>query len=64
MQLEETINFACPFCGEENTSNVDLTGGNKQMLTLDCSICCRPIVLHVSVDSEGFVSYSAEQESY
>lgn len=46
---------SCPFCGESEEIYVDPGGGDHQTYTEDCSLCCRPRVVHVEpgpVDGE------------
>ena len=38
---------SCPFCGESEEIYVDLGGGEHQVYTEDCALCCRPRVVHV-----------------
>ena len=38
---------SCPFCGEAEEMYVDPGGGDAQVYTEDCSVCCRPRVVHV-----------------
>ena len=38
---------ACPFCGEVDELFVDLGGGETQVYTEDCAVCCRPRVVHI-----------------
>jgi hypothetical protein len=53
----------CPFCGEAEELYVDLGGGEHQTYTEDCSVCCRPRVVHVSPgDFPGEVSVWLERE--
>lgn len=61
--LEET-EVTCPYCWESIVLELDLSAGS-QTYTEDCSVCCRPIVVHlrVSDDGEGFeVEARAEDE--
>lgn len=45
---------ACPFCGEREAIYVDPGGGEHQVYTEDCALCCRPRVVHVEPgDVEG-----------
>jgi hypothetical protein len=37
----------CPFCGEAEELYVDPGGGDAQVYTEDCAVCCRPRVVHV-----------------
>jgi cysteine-rich CPXCG protein len=39
--------LSCPFCGEADEIYVDPGGGDAQVYTEDCSVCCRPRVVHV-----------------
>ena len=39
--------LTCPFCGEHDEIFVDPGGGDAQVYTEDCAVCCRPRVVHV-----------------
>ena len=39
--------LACPFCGEREDIHIDEGGGEHQVYTEDCAVCCRPRVVHV-----------------
>lgn len=39
--------LTCPFCGEHDEIFVDPGGGEAQVYTEDCAVCCRPRVVHV-----------------
>ncbi|MBP6672126.1 MAG: CPXCG motif-containing cysteine-rich protein [Bacteroidetes bacterium] len=53
--------FLCAFCGEENEVFVEPDGGDTQMLTEDCSVCCRPNVLRIRiVDQQIFIDSEFE----
>jgi Cysteine-rich CPXCG len=43
---------ACPFCGEAEELFVDAGGGDAQVYTEDCAVCCRPRVVHVEPGDE------------
>ena len=55
--------ISCPYCGETITILVDDSLPEQQYVE-DCQVCCRPIVLNVSVDSDGdaVVVATAENE--
>ena len=55
--------ISCPNCGETITILVDDSLPEQQYVE-DCQVCCRPIVLSVSVDSDGdgVVVVSAEND--
>lgn len=43
----KTPKLACPFCGELEAIHIDEGGGEHQIYTEDCPVCCRPRVVHV-----------------
>ena len=56
---EATI--ACPYCGEQISILVDLSV-TEQEYTEDCQVCCRPIVMAVTVLTEDEVTVQAKRE--
>jgi hypothetical protein len=55
--------YTCAFCGEVNETLVDPTAGQKQLYVEDCSVCCHPNVLNVSIGySPSAVVIHAEME--
>lgn len=50
--METTAEYYCAFCGEINSTFVDLSAGYTQSYVEDCQVCCRPNVLYVHVDEE------------
>ncbi len=57
---EKTI--SCPYCDEAITVLVD-DSVPEQRYVEDCEVCCRPIVMDVSVDSDGAVAVVARSEN-
>ena len=49
---EVSATYICSCCLQENEIIVDITEGPKQTFTEDCTVCCRPNVLHIFVDEE------------
>lgn len=43
---------SCPYCGEWIEVYVDTGGARNQDYTEDCSVCCRPIRMRVTIDFE------------
>ncbi|HIL91725.1 MAG TPA: CPXCG motif-containing cysteine-rich protein [Cycloclasticus sp.] len=41
--------YPCPYCGEQIDTFVDASQGSQQIIE-DCSVCCRPIELKITVD--------------
>lgn len=50
--MQNTAEYICAYCGEENLTFVDLSAGWQQSYVEDCQVCCRPNVLFVRVDEE------------
>ncbi len=49
---------SCPYCGEGVEIPVDQAGGEVQEYVEDCTVCCQPWSVRVSVDREGVPSIS------
>lgn len=45
--------YFCAVCGEEIETVVDESQGIEQEYIEDCAVCCRPNVLHVSIEPDG-----------
>jgi len=60
-EISET-HLSCPYCGESISVLVD-DSIPEQNYVEDCQVCCRPIVLDVSVDVDGDVLLSARCEN-
>ena len=60
-EVSET-NISCPYCGETISVLVD-DSLPEQNYVEDCQVCCRPIVLDVTVDLDGDIQVSARSEN-
>lgn len=49
----QPFSYQCAFCGEENEILLDESAGDKQVMTEDCAVCCRPNVITYTRDSHG-----------
>jgi hypothetical protein len=47
-----SVEVDCPYCGEPIDLIVDDSAGDQRYIE-DCQVCCRPIVVAVSVDEDG-----------
>ena len=47
----EAIRIDCPYCGESFESSTDTSGGDQTYVE-DCAVCCRPIVVSITVGDE------------
>ena len=63
MSNTDDIRIPCPYCGEETGIQVELTDTPADYVE-DCTVCCRPIQLHVVWDdnSQPTVAATREQE--
>jgi hypothetical protein len=52
----------CPYCGEPISVLVDNSLPEQEYVE-DCQVCCRPMVLHVSVDADGDAAVTASAEN-
>lgn len=62
MDAENDFDYNCPYCGAPITARVDRSGGSRQNFVVDCEVCCRPIEIEVSIESDGYVSFVAKRE--
>ena len=56
------VTYGCAFCGEENDLTVDPGGGRRQTFTEDCTVCCRPNLITLTLGEEGDVEIEVTQE--
>lgn len=49
--LEELMSVGCPYCGEDIEVHVTSEQDGQTMYE-DCSVCCRPVQLHVHVEDD------------
>ena len=63
MPLSEEGVFLCPYCGSQNSVEVDVTAGRNQKLITDCETCCAPIVVRLSLQGGQILSCDAQREN-
>lgn len=51
--MASSVPIVCPFCGQEEEITIDEGGGEHQEYVEDCSICCRPRVIHLDASPES-----------
>ncbi len=62
--MQTTAEYTCAFCGEINTTFIDITGGFHQSYIEDCQVCCRPNKLYIEIDENSLdVIIDTEYES-
>ena len=60
-EISEQV-ISCPYCGQAISILVDDSLPEQQYVE-DCQVCCRPIVLDVSVDADACVAVTARSEN-
>lgn len=51
--MQTSSEYYCAFCGEPNSTFVDISGGMQQSYIEDCQVCCRPNKLYVRIDEDS-----------
>lgn len=63
--LDDDLTYNCEFCGEGNAVSFDSSSfalARRQQFTEDCAVCCRPNLITLEIDRDGFVSNEVERE--
>jgi hypothetical protein len=53
----------CPYCGEVIAIWIDPDGGEEQRYVEDCSVCCRPLEIHLTPNQSHWPSATAQRTS-
>jgi hypothetical protein len=61
VNLRESARIDCPYCGERLDLLIDASVSEQEYIE-DCRVCCRPILLHVTVNSDGTPTVTARRE--
>jgi len=61
MDLLQTHQLSCPYCGEEIQIVVDCSVSEQDYIE-DCQVCCRPIHFHIEIEGEH-VQIQAQHEN-
>jgi transcription elongation factor Elf1 len=62
MRIPGPERMQCPHCGEVIDIPVE-TDGAQGSYIIDCSVCCRPIIVQVEIADDGLIRVSVERES-
>ena len=57
-----SVDIQCPYCGESIEILIDDSAGAQRYIE-DCQVCCRPIVVSVSIDEDGELRVAASGEN-
>ncbi|MEO6694494.1 MAG: CPXCG motif-containing cysteine-rich protein [Ignavibacteria bacterium] len=60
--MENENEIYCPYCGEANSIEIDLSEGSSQNFVRDCEVCCRPIELSIHIGREGEINMEVRTE--
>lgn len=61
MDLLQTHDLDCPYCGESNQIMVDCSVSSQEYIE-ECQICCKPINIYINVDNNN-VQINATSEN-
>lgn len=60
MDLLQTHNVGCPYCGESIEVIIDCSIHEQEYIE-DCQVCCRPINIFVSVEGDSVQVHLAHE---
>lgn len=60
--MNSEAGFFCPYCGEENIADIDISAGNMQEFIQDCEVCCRPVEIILTFDKDGNVNFEVRND--
>lgn len=59
--MQDALSLGCPHCGETFSIAFDLSEGSAEF-TVDCEVCCRPMVVTVQVRNGEIESLDVVEE--
>jgi Cysteine-rich CPXCG len=59
--MQDALSLGCPHCGESFSIAFDLSEGSAEF-TVDCEVCCRPMVVTVQVRNGEIESLDVVEE--
>ena len=62
MNLIQEMWISCPYCGEHISILADGSEEEQQYIE-DCQVCCRPMVIKVTVPESGRCQVTAQAEN-
>lgn len=65
MNSLEERSLGCPYCGETIEFLLDVTQAGSEYIE-DCQVCCKPIVIHLTIDDKGeiYIAVRSEDETF
>ena len=58
----DAITIQCPYCWETIEITIDCSVEHQEYVE-DCEVCCRPIVMNVSISMAGLPTVSMSRKS-
>lgn len=52
MNLLQTHNINCPYCGEQIQIIIDCSIASQEYIE-DCNVCCRPIIIDINIEEDN-----------
>ncbi len=62
MNRLQELPLQCPYCGEDISVVADGSNAGQDYIE-DCEVCCRPIILALSISDTGELSIQARDEN-
>ena len=60
--MTEAAEVTCPYCWETIVLELDLSAGG-QSYTEDCSVCCQPLLVRLTVAEDGGYAVEVQREN-
>lgn len=60
MDLLQTHNLDCPYCGESIQMVIDCSVSGQDYIE-DCQVCCRPINIFVTIEDENVQIHASHE---
>jgi len=62
MDLLQTRQIPCPYCGEILDLLIDCSAGSREYVE-DCQVCCQPMLLTLAVDDDAGTRVEVRKEN-
>jgi len=59
--MQDALTLTCPHCGESFSIAFDVSEGSAEF-TVDCEVCCRPMLVSVRVNEGEIESLDVVEE--
>lgn len=59
--MQDSLSLTCPHCGESFGLALDVSEGSAEF-TVDCEVCCRPMLVTVRISGGVIESWDVVEE--